>query len=279
MIEKFDKDQLLASRRHGEEMDLVRKEGDEKLSESETAYAKEVEKLQQRLNQTAQDLEDIKVEQSQRQSRPEDLERIHYLQNYLRDLKKKFEAAREETLYFKRELSNRDENFTRTFLSKEHQAKHPIKVGVLNVLPPASNTTTTGSTSDTVRRSVIRRRRQHTSSYRLRRSSSSSSILGQLSGASLLSSSQQQSTTTTSGKAKVPLSHIQNSIPSLLGIPDPSQIIQRKNSIDMASTTTGRRRRSQQQRSSSMVERTTLKVLQYNYIDMPRNPTNNNIPH
>ena len=70
-----------------------------------------------------------------RESRPDDLDRIRHLEEQLLEQEELLRKTREEMLYFKREMLNREENYNQKF-------NRMPNVGVMQVIKPKSRETT-----------------------------------------------------------------------------------------------------------------------------------------
>ena len=76
-------------------------------------------------------IEEMEDRWARRESRPEDLERIAVLEKEMVDKDALVKKTREEMIYFKRELLNREENFNKKF---ESGGSRGMNVGVMQVL-------------------------------------------------------------------------------------------------------------------------------------------------
>jgi hypothetical protein len=98
-------------------------------ADMKAAFREECLKYEGQLEETRSALEALDIRWRKRESRPEDVRRIHLLETECAGKDELVAKTREEMMYFKREMLNREENFNQKF------GRSPV-VGVMQVVRP-----------------------------------------------------------------------------------------------------------------------------------------------
>lgn len=114
-------------------------------------------RLEEELKVSTRKVEEANQQYRNRESRPDDIETIKSLRQHIKNLELNLKTLKDEMLYYKQELLNREENFNHRFRDKTTTQK----VGVLDVL----NTITHNSNKVKPQESKKMRRRSKHSQY------------------------------------------------------------------------------------------------------------------
>ena len=95
-----------------------------------------------------------------REGRPEDMGKIEFLEHELEAMAKKESKTREEMLYFKRELLNREDNFNNKFSGGPNVPSTVKSIGILTAKKSGFDNSQQGHS---VKRVSKQKRRRHTS--------------------------------------------------------------------------------------------------------------------
>lgn len=121
--------QSLLKEEHENKILQLRKTHEEAFSAISVKYQNEADVLKSQISQLLEKNGELEIRWMNRQSRPEDMARIHQLEESLVEREQMLQRAREEMMYYKREMINREENYNTKFNVS------PV-VGIMNVINP-----------------------------------------------------------------------------------------------------------------------------------------------
>lgn len=143
-----------------DELEQMRNLNSKKLNETVESCSSEKSAMRSdfevQLERARQELNAAHERWDKREGRPEDMERIHHLETVQQDLYAREKKAREEMMYFKRELMNREENFNHKFIGGTNRD------GPNGVLTTKNNIQDNRQAFPTQPKGSKQRRRRHT---------------------------------------------------------------------------------------------------------------------